>query len=369
MNTINRREWLKSAGLGGAFTLLGGASVLAHPATPVVSPPAGPIRLQSNENPYGPSEAVRKALMDGFEQMCRYPYDMMRETAAMIAARHGVSPEHIVLTVGSGEGLHAAGLAYGLHGGEIIAAQPTFLALMEYAQRWGAYIHYVPLDANLGHDLEAMAQRITHRTSLVFVCNPNNPSGTLLPADRMRDFCASVSGRTVVLADEAYFDYITEPGYPSMIELVKQGMNVIVSRTLSKVYGMAGMRIGYLVARPDIAQRLRAHTMATVSIPAMCGAQAALRDTEFYAYSLKQNAEALRLLYETLDDLKLRYVRSHANFVFFDTKQPVTEFNDRMAQKGILTGRPFPPFMTWSRVSTGRLEDVKTFCKVLRDVV
>jgi histidinol-phosphate aminotransferase len=368
MSHLSRRDWLKRAGAGGALALASKLGAFAYAPAPASRPAEGPVRLHLNENPYGPAPSIRKAWEEGFAQMHRYPYEDMQALAALLAQRHGVPPQSIVLTVGSGEGLKAAGLAYGLHGGEIIAAQPTFHLLMEYAAQFGAYIHHVPLDAELDHDLDAMARRITQRTSLIFVCNPNNPSGSLLPAGQMRGFCARLAEKTVVFADEAYFDYIAEPGYPSMIELVKEGMNVIVSRTFSKVYGMAGIRVGYLIARPDIAARLRQHTMASVSIPALVAARAALEDEAFCRFSLEKNREALGILCRALDERGLRYVPSHANFVFFEAGRPVREVQAAFEERGFLVGRPFPPFDTWCRVSTGRVEDIEAFARALKKV-
>ena len=374
-NTFDRRQWLKTAGMAGAFSMFGGVTALANPYEP--SPlrivrdnaPNGNIRLSANENPFGPSQKVREAMMNGFDEMCRYPYAFMREMSDIIAKKHGVTPEHVVLTAGSGEGLKAAGLTYGLHGGEIVAAHPTFLALMDYAQQFGAYVHFVPVDEQLGHDLDAMEKRLTGNTRLVFVCNPNNPTGTILSASKMKNFCENLAKRTVVFADEAYFDYITEPNYPSMVELVKAGLNVIVSRTFSKVYGMAGIRMGYLIARPDIARRLRENTMAQVSVPALLAAKAALEDDEFYRFSLQKNAEALQFLYKKLDEAGLSYVKSHANFVFFKSGKDIRELNTLMAAKNIYVGRPFPPLNDWCRVSTGRMEEMQAFAKALSEVV
>ena len=279
MATLDRRQWLRTAGIGGAFSLLGGWKALASPEVWEVSeqwPGDAPVRLSSNENPYGPSKRVREAIIKSLDDGCRYPFARTGSLMEALARKEGVSPDHLVLTAGSTEGLKTAGLTYGIQGGEIVASNPTFHVLMEYAEQFGAYVHRVPVNERLGHDLEAMERRISHLTKLVFVCNPDNPTGTLLPAARMRDFCTSVSNRAVVFADEAYFDYVTEPGYPSMTELVKEGMNVIVSRTFSKVYGLAGIRIGYLVARPDIAARLRKNVMANLSMPAIHAATAAL---------------------------------------------------------------------------------------------
>lgn len=371
MANLNRRQWLRTAGLGGAFSLLGGWQALAASTDASLAPHEaglpgdGPARLASNENPYGPSPKVREAILKCLDEACRYPFAYTQPLLDKLAQKEGLTPEHIVLTAGSTEGLKTAGLTFGLHGAEIVSSDPTFHVLMEYAEQLGAYIHRVPVNEQLGHDLDAMERRITQQTRLVFVCNPDNPTGTLLPAARMRDFCASLSRRTVVFADEAYFDYVTEPGYPSMIELVKAGMNVIVSRTFSKVYGLAGIRIGYLIARPDLATRLRRHVMANLSMPAVYAALAALDDQEFYRFSLQKNTEAKAAIYQALDAQRLRYVRSHANFVFFYTGRPVQEFNKAMNAQGVLTGRPFPPLLEWCRVSTGASDDMRRFAQAL----
>lgn len=370
---FDRRTWLRTAGLAGAFSIFGGANALAseqsHLRIVANNAPKGPIRLSANENPYGPSPKVREALTKGFDEMCRYPFGYVKDVMEMLSKKHGVPTDHIVLTAGSGEGLKMAGLTYGLNGSEIVAANPTYLSLMDYAKQFGAYIHEVPLDENLVHDIDAMEKRLNSSTKLVFVCNPNNPTGTILSATKMKNFCENLSKKTVVFADEAYFDYITEPNYPSMVELVKQGLNVIVSRTLSKAYGLAGIRIGYLIARPDIAKRLQQSSMASASVPALIAAKAALEDLDFYKMSLQKNAECLSIMYKTLDELKIPYIKSHANFVFFNTGKDVMEMNKMMADKGILVGRAFPPLTKWLRVSTGRVEEVELFAKTLREVV
>lgn len=370
---FDRRNWLKTAGLAGAFTMFGGATALASEQSPLRivanNAPKTLVRLSSNENPYGPSDKVKQAIIDGFSEACRYPFALARDLKNAIAKKHGVPADHIVLAAGSTEGLRTTGLTYAEHGGEIIAADPTFLAMLDYAEQFGAYVHKVQVDDNLVHDLEAMERRVTSNTRLIFICNPNNPTGTIIPAAKMRDFCDSVSKKAVVFADEAYFDYITEPNYPSMVELVKQGKNIIVSRTFSKVYGMAGIRIGYLIARPDIAKRLEENTMAGASIPAIFGALKALEDKDFYQFSLQKNNECKQILYKTFDDLKLPYIKSHANFVFFQSGKDVVEMNKMMADKGIQVGRPFPPLTKWCRISTGKVEEVEAFAKALREVV
>ncbi len=371
-NTIDRRNWLKTAGLAGAFSMFGGAAAFANPFERAIAPDDFAetlVRLSSNENPYGPSERVRKAMISNFENVCRYPFSYTRELLQMIADKHGVTTDHVVLCGGSTEGLRVAGLIYGMEGGEIVAPKPTFLAMLNYGEQFGAHIHEVPVGEDLGLDLETMEKRINNKTGLVFVCNPNNPTGTLLPAAKMRDFCDRLSSRTMVFSDEAYFDYITEPDYPSMVELVKEDKNVIVSRTFSKVYGLAGIRIGYLIARPDIARRLNQNLMANTNVLAIFAAIEAMKDPEFYKMSLAKNEEGKDILYKTFNDLGLRYVKSHANFVFFESGRDIRELQGEFFMRGIQIGRPFPPFLNWCRISTGKVNEVQAFAKVLREVM
>lgn len=373
MKRLSRRSWLKSASMGSGLAVLSGAGIVTSLSAEEVrkyNPRqlAGPVRLGSNENPYGPSEAMRKAMTSAFDNGCRYPWSENASLIKMIAQEVGVTEECIVLVAGSMEGLKVAGLTFG-RGGEIITCAPTFLSMMEYAALWGTEINWVPLDKNLDFDLDEIEKRVSYETGLVFLCNPNNPTGKLLPADRVMDFCETVSRRTVVFSDEAYYDYITQPNYPSMVELVKKGRDVVVSRTLSKVYGLAGIRIGYLIARPELAQKLRERVVANTSIMAIEAGKAALADKDFYNFSLQKNAEAKALLMGTLDELKLPYLDSHANFVFFQTGRDVTELGRSMAEKGFIVGRPFPPLNDWCRVSTGTLEEITLYNRALKEVL
>jgi histidinol-phosphate aminotransferase len=372
--SISRRDWLKSASLTGGLTLLTGVGAL-HTLTASeidnFNPRAlgKPIRLSSNENPFGPSALVRKAITRAFDHGCRYPYAYADELAVKLAAKEGVDPESIIITGGSTEGLKIAGLTFSAGGGEIIAAKPTFLAMMNYAQQWGANVTWVPVGENLGYDLDAIEKRITSRTSLVFLCNPNNPTSTLLPADKLTDFCNTVSEKTIVFSDEAYYDYIEEPAYPSMVSLVKEGKNVVVSRTFSKVYGLAGLRLGYLIAKPELAQKIRKNVVAFSNVLAISAATEALLDNEFYDFSLRQNRMAKNTIYNTLDSLNLKYIKSHTNFVFFKSGKHIKELGAQMLAKGVRIGRPFPPFYDWCRISTGTPEEIQVFTKALREVM
>ena len=367
--SFNRRQWLKSATLAGGFTLFNGFNLKAlTPEERAVYNPRAfelPIKLSSNENPYGPSNRVRGAIANVFSDGCRYPFSYARELVDMLAQKHGVTSDHIVLTGGSTEGLKIAGITFTADGGEIIAAKPTFLAMMQYAEMWGAEINWVPVDANKGYDLEAIEKRVSSKTKMVFLCNPNNPTSTLLPKEKLVDFCTSVSKKTIVFSDEAYYEFIEDPNYPSMLDLVKKGENVVVSKTFSKVYGLAGLRIGYLIAKPEIAAVLRKNVVAMTNVYAIEAAKEALKDEAFFNFSLEKNAEARQVIYDTLNHLELDYIKSNTNFVFFKSGRDIKDLGAQMLDKGVRIGRPFPPFYDWCRISTGTPEEMALFSKSL----
>ena len=374
MTDLSRRSWLKGAGLMSSLAVIGGIAPIHQLSAKEIKkfrprPLTENIKLSSNENPYGPSEKVRQAMISNFDQACRYPFSYSGELIEKIAAKEGVSKDHIVLAGGSTEGLKVAGLTYGMNGGEIIAAQPTFLALMTYAAQWGGSVNWVPVDKNMMHDLDEMEKRISSKTKLIFLCNPNNPTSTLLPADRVLDFCNTVSDKVTIFSDEAYCDFIEDKNYPSMVSLVKKGKNIIVSKTFSKVYGLAGLRIGYMVAKPEIAAGLRKNIMAFTNVLAIEAAKNTLDDQEFYDFSLNKTVEAKKIILEGLDDLNLEYAPSNTNFIFFKSGRNIEKLQQQMLAKGIMVGRPFPPFDDWCRISTGTLEEVIPFNDALKKVL
>lgn len=371
---MNRREWIKRGGAASALTLLGSqvlASTLTAEEKRKFNPrPLGePIQLNFNENPFGPSAKVREAMTKAFDIGCRYPSTYSKELHEMIAKKEGVTTDHIVVVGGSTEGLKVTGLTYANNGGEIIAAKPTFLAMMNYAKQWGATINWVPLDESLTHNVDEMGKRISAKTKLIFLCNPNNPTSTLLSKEKLVDFCSSASKKTIVFSDEAYYDFIEEKNYPSMVSLVKQGENVIVSRTFSKVYGLAGLRIGYLIAKPEIAAQIRANVVAYTNVLAIKAATAALQDDEFYSFSLNNVKEGKQKMYTTMDELGLEYIKSNTNFIFFKTGRDIKTFNKQMLEQGVKVGRPFPPFNEWCRISMGTLDEVELFNQALKKVM
>jgi histidinol-phosphate aminotransferase len=382
---MSRRQWLQRSGAAAAgLALAGTASRSAAAAVPPPStarPPFHPrdvqlardpdtaIRLSSNENPLGPSEAARAVMSASYDEACRYPYRAYPDLINAIAEREGVSPDHVIIGAGSTEVLCMAGAAYGLDGGEVVAADPSYKGLTRYAETMGSYVHRVPLDDTMAHDLDRMDRRTTGAVKLVFVCNPNNPTGTIVPADRLRSFCEAVSRRAVVFVDEAYYELMDDAHRTSMVDLVRDGHNIIVARTFSKIYGMAGLRVGYGMARPDIVERLRPYSMGSPNVLGLRAAVASLGDDAFRTMSRQKMAEARTFTYDLLDDLGLDYAPSQASFVFFHTGRPIDAVRAAMAERGVLVGRPFPPFTDWCRVSMSTMDDMQAFATALRDVM
>lgn len=328
----------------------------------------GLVRLMSNENPYGPSEVVKQAMTNALSLTYQYPFSSYPVLLEELSSHEGVPTDHILLTSGSNEGLRVAAATFGIRFGEILTCEPTYNALLSYAEEFGGTVLSLPLTKDLKFDLEALEAKTSPRTAMIFLCNPNNPTGTLLDAGQVSAFCHRMSEKTIVFSDEAYYDYIEKPDYPSMVPLVKAGKNVIVSRTFSKVYGMAGIRVGYLIAPPDMIRQMAPKVMGYVHIMGIYGAAAALKDTPFYNYSLEMNRQSKQVIYDTCAELGLEYAPSHANFVFLKTEHNISWLIEQMQQKGVRVGRPFPPLNQWCRVSTGTLEDMAQWRKAMQEI-
>ena len=372
----SRREWFKSSiGIGGLMltpSILSAEEIKKYNPRPI----SNVVKLSSNENPYGPSERVLNAIKDSFTDACRYPYEFVLKLQKKLADKHGVSPESIVITGGSNEALRVTGLAISNKGGNIVAAKPTYLALMSYAEAWGGKIKWVPVDSSMGYDLKKIKENIDQNTKMVFVANPNNPTGTLLDKNSLSSFCEDTTDETLVFCDEAYYDYINESDYPSMDYLVRENKNIIISRTFSKVYGLAGLRIGYLVLKPELANQLygdyspygRPKIPAQTNVLAVAAATEALKDNDFYEFSLRKANEEKEKIYKVLDYLNLKYIRSSTNFVFFESKIHIDKLSQQMISKGVRIGRPFPPFYDWCRISTGTSEEVDRFINSMLEI-
>lgn len=366
VSTLTRRSILHAAPAMLAGATFGSLAGQAH--AQVVQPgPAGAARLSANENPYGPGPAAREALQQAIAEGWKYSFGEEMALKKLIAEREGLTPAHVVLGDGSSEILHIAGVLYGAGGGEIIHAVPTFALVADYARELGGSAQAVPLDTDLVHDLKAMAARVSKQTRLVYICNPNNPTGTLVPGRDIRDFISSLPKDVAVFVDEAYLDLSDDLAEHTAVPRVQAGDNVIVARTFSKLHGLAGLRVGYGLARPDIVQRMERLKLPVMSTLGLRAAIASYQDQGFQAESRKRIAEGLAITRAALHERKLRYAPPRGNFVFFDTGRPVGQFLAAMRERGFSLGRPFPPYDTWCRVSMGRVEQMQAFAGAVRE--
>ncbi len=368
---MERRTFLRT---GVAAGLLGAGAGLVTPrrgaALAAERWADGPVRLSSNENPLGISPMARQAIIDGMVDANRYPGDTRRAVTAALAALHGVSQESIAIGAGSTEVLRIA--VHGLAGsnGRLVVAEPTFEDVPGYGRPATLPVTAVPLRSDWSHDIPKMRAAAARGTGpvLIFICNPNNPTGTLTSSAEVDEWIAGAPANHWFLVDEAYIDFVTDRGYWSGLKWIASKPNVIVSRTFSKVYGMAGLRLGYAIAHPDtIAKFEGVLTRNNPNHLAGVAALASLKDREFYRKSVAVNAEGKRILTACLDELGIGYLPSHTNFVMHRIAGDLDSYNQRMEAKGFLVGRKFPPLLNYSRVSIGLPADMQRFVETLRE--
>ena len=376
----NRRDWLNStlsiaAGLPIGMSL--SEQLMAAPASEIerqqwekLRGSAIKIRLNSNENPYGPSEKAKQALQEIIVAGNRYAFDVQEEMKTILATKEGVTPAHVAIGAGSGDLLCQAGAAFGVEDGRIVSAFPTFPLLMNYATAFRATWDKVNVNDKLEHDYDALAAHVTNDTKLVFICNPNNPTGTLVDPVRVKQFCEEVSKKTTVYVDEAYLEFLEPKDQISMVDLVKSDASVVVSRTFSKIYGLAGLRLGYVVGRPDLIKKIdRYHMGIANNQPALAAAKASLGDAAFMEHCRRKNAEARKHLTDYLDKKGIWYAKSHTNFLFFRATSDPAHVLSKLAERGIGIRVWDYNDQRWFRVSIGTLDEMKTFTRAFDAMV
>jgi len=371
--TINRRQWLKTS----AAAAVGLAAGFPHHGCrrrtpdPIEAPQAGRlIRLHLNESPYGLSPSARRAGAEALELAHQYPHKRYVELKQLIASSENLPPDHIILGAGSTEimttliHLHAAGK-------EAVVALPTYYDFIDYAERVDCRLRWVPLDAEFAHDLQAMAEELNSETGLVYICNPNNPTGSITPADKISAFIDLVSEKSLVIVDEAYHEYVEQSSYRSMVDHVRKKKNVMVMRTFSKIYGLAGMRVGYGLARPDIIEKMERleRNFASIAYPSLMASQAAYRDRAFIARVKAMNKEARAYLCRELDRLGLFFVPSQTNFVLFRIDSDGEEMVKMFEEQGLLLRSLKFNGGDWLRVSLGEMKDMRTFVSLLSGIL
>jgi len=367
---INRRNLLwGGAGLAGtalAQGLTGSSIRFMNSAVAQIAAPSAPIRMSSNENPYGPSKLAVEAMQAAFSQSNLYG-GISNQIVALQAQIENVTPESITISAGSGELLQAAGVLASLDKGSIVAPYPTFGQLLRAAEDMGSEIINVPVDESMHIDLNAMYAAIRPDTKMVYLCNPNNPIPSIIEKKALEDFVRTVAKDRLVFIDEAYYEYVDNPEFSSMMPLITEGLNnVIVARTASKIHGFAGLRVGFGFAHPELIERLDMVKTGSISILAQHAALVAYGDKEFQVHARARNKEGLALVEGMFDELGLRYVKSNANFVFFETGIDNEAFRASMRQANIMVGRLFQPYPTWARVSIAKPEEMAYFVQTYK---
>jgi len=366
MNTepgaLTRRAFTRLSGIGIAAASLDMRAFAAPRAA------AEPIRLDSNENPYGPSLAAMRAIQEALSLSNRYPDEHEELLTADLARLHSVSDQQVLLGNGSSELLKMAALAFTGPDRPLVAARPTFEALGMHARVSNAEVVEVPLTADYRHDLAAMMQ--TKNAGLVYICNPNNPTASITPKEEIRSFLASVSPQTMVLVDEAYHHYVDSSRYESVAPLVRQHPNLLVLRTFSKIYGMAGLRCGYGVAQRETIGRVRQHTpWNNVNIAALAAARASIADSTHVERNRRRNSEAREQLVRALGKLGLSTIPSQANFIMVDIGTDVRPVIAALRERRLRIGRLFPALPSHLRVTIGRPQELEQFVAGLRRVM
>jgi histidinol-phosphate aminotransferase len=350
---MTRRKLLGRIALSGMA--LSSVGRVAASTSLAVAPPAGLTRLSLNENPLGPSPLAAEAIQNALTGIARYAGDDARALEQQIAKREGVSPDQIVL----GEILDSLGLQLALDGstgGEFIYSEPGYTALVDAVAPGGGVVIGIPLNAHLENDLPAIAARVTDRTRAIYIVNPHNPTGTASEAAPFKAFLREMAQRTTVIVDEAYLEFEPDFAQKTAVELTRSDANVVVFRTFGKIYGLAGMPIGYAVAPKAVAASLKgngigaAHTLNRLALTA---AAASLRDLGYVDRIRLKVIEERQKWHNLLDTIGRRRSDSRGNFVFFETGQPHGVAAAQLISEGIEIARAFPPFDHWVRISIG----------------
>lgn len=367
---INRRNLLwggaSVAGAALAERLTGSSIRFMNSAVAQIAAPSAPIRMSSNENPYGPSKLAIEAMQAAFSQSNLYG-GIGNQIVALQSQIENVPPESITISAGSGELLQAAGILASLDKGSIVAPYPTFGQLLRAAEDMGSEIINVPVDESMHIDLNAMYAAIRPDTKMVYLCNPNNPIPSIIEKKALEDFVRTVAKDRLVFIDEAYYEYVDNPEFSSMMPLITEGVNnVIVARTASKIHGFAGLRVGFGFAHPELIERINMVKTGSISILAQHAALVAYGDKEFQDFARARNKEGLAIVEGMFDELGLRYIKSNANFVFFETGIDNETFRASMRQANIMVGRMFQPYPTWARVSIAKPEEMQYFVQTYK---
>ncbi len=394
--TVNRRDWLKRGALTAAgvvaapYLSYGGAFPLQPitldsqgnvPYTPffkeylpnaVAEEPVKLLaKLNANENPYGPSPMAVSAMQKYSPKGNRYAWKELFSLIEKIAVDEGVTADNIMMGPGSSDLLEKTAMVFFKDGGNIVSADPAYMSLIKVAQATGATWKPVKLKEDWSHDLAGMEAAIDADTKLVYICNPNNPTGSMTDHEELIDFCSRVSEKVPIFVDEAYLGFLDDAAKKSMVSLINKGKNVMIARTFSKIQGMAGLRVGYMVAQPEtlgVIQKITRGGMG-ISLPSVYAAMASMEDVAFKNKSRKLNKECREYVYKELKRMGFDYVPSYTSFIIFPIEMEGKAFLEKMTAKKVGV-RAFEIYdKNWCRVSMGTMEEMKLFTAALEEVL
>jgi len=359
--TLNRRRALQGLALGAA------GMAIASQSLSQIEIPAGQIRLIFNENPYGPSPKALAEVARILPLTAYYPDDIEGELIQLFMERHRLDRQQLFLASGSNEGLQAAMLAFGKRG-KVLSPSLTYSDHLLYAENLGVEVARVPLRPDMAIDLEAIARAVDDSVSLVYLCNPNNPTGMAIDGDELRSFCRDVGAKVPIMIDEAYNELTDKPEYTSMMDLVREGANILVTRTFSKIFGMAGMRVGYGMGHPDIVKVVRDHVMAWPNGVGLYAAYHSYLDEAFIAFSREKILQGREMVNATFRRHGIEPLPSQTNFVYADIGRNADTFAARMAENNVMIRGAYEGYDRYSRVSMGRIEELEVFDRVFGEV-
>ena len=349
--------------------ILAGAAGLALPAPSFgqIEIPPGQIRLVFNENPYGPSPKALAEVAKILPLTAYYPGDIEDQLIELFMERFRLDREQLFLASGSNEGLQAAMLAFGKQG-KVLSPSLTYSDHLLYAENLGVEVKRIPLRDDMAIDLEAMARAVDDSVSLVYLCNPNNPTGMAIDGDELRAFCREVSAKVPIMIDEAYNELTDKPDYTSMVDLVRGGANMLITRTFSKIFGMAGMRVGYGMGHPDIVKVVGDYVMAWPNGVGLYAAYHSYLDEDFIVFSRAKILQGREMVNATFRRHGITPLPSQTNFVYADIGRNADAFAAEMAEKNVIIRGIYEGFDTYSRVSMGRIEELEVFDRVFSEV-
>ena len=329
------------------------------------------VKLASNENPLCPSPKALAAMRESLDSVNYYPDGACLALTQRLAEKLDVDPQGIIFANGEDNIISLISKAFLNEGEEMIMADPSFSSFEISTRAVGGKVIKVPIRSDFITDLEAMAAAVTPQTKLIFLCNPNNPTGTINTRPQVEAFLEGLPDHVLVVLDEAYKEFVEDPDYPEGLDYVRSGKNVLVTRTFSKVYGLAGIRVGFAVGHPDFIgglKRIR-EAFATNRL-AQIAALAALDDDEFLQRVVAVNKEGREYFYKEFDRLGLPYVKSQTNYVMVDTKKDIRQVFLHLQREGVIVRPAYIWDMpTWARVSVGTMEENKKFIQALKKVL